>query len=79
MIHRGNSGRNRSDSFWRAGRSEAGKAGLTAGDVILAIDGKPVRDIQDPMRNSGQVLVGERESVTIIRFQQESTVKIQWK
>jgi S1-C subfamily serine protease len=59
--------------------SEAGKAGFLADDVILVIDGKPVRDIQDLMRNSGQVLAGGRESVTIIRFQQESTVKIQLK
>ncbi|MGO9517333.1 MAG: hypothetical protein ACLPND_09845 [Candidatus Korobacteraceae bacterium] len=47
--------------------------------MILAIDGKPVREIQDLMRNSGQVLAGGWESVTIIRFQQESTVKIQLK
>jgi hypothetical protein len=47
--------------------------------VILAIDGKRVTDILDLMRNSGRVLAGGRESVTIIRFQQESTMKIQWK
>jgi S1-C subfamily serine protease len=63
----------------RAGHSEAGKAGFLAGDVILAIDGKPAREIQDLMRNSGQVLAGGRESMTIIRFQQEPTVKAQLK
>jgi len=47
--------------------------------VIPAIDSKPVRDTQVLMRNSGQVHSGGRESVTIIRFQQESTAKIQWK
>jgi glutamine cyclotransferase len=52
---------------------------LLAGDVILAIDGKPVREIQDLMWNSGQVLAGGWESVTIIRFQQESTVRVQLK
>jgi S1-C subfamily serine protease len=59
--------------------SEAGKAGLPAGDAILAIDGRLVRDIQDLMRNSGRVLAGGRERVTIIRIQQKSMMRIQLK
>jgi S1-C subfamily serine protease len=52
---------------------------LPAGDAILAIDGRLVRDIQDLMRNSGRVLAGGRERVTIIRIQQKSMMRIQLK
>ncbi|MGB8029933.1 MAG: PDZ domain-containing protein [Terracidiphilus sp.] len=59
--------------------SEAGRAGFLADDVILAIDSKPVKDIQDLMRNSRQIPPGGSVSVTVIRYQQESAIKIQLK
>ena len=59
--------------------SAAGKAGFFDGDVILSIDGKPVRDIRDLVAASENKSPGESLSVTVLRFQQESTIKIQLK
>ena len=47
--------------------------------MILGIDSKPIRGIQDLMRNSGQIPPVESESVTITRFQQDSMMEIQLK
>jgi hypothetical protein len=57
--------------------SAAGMAGCFEGDVILAINGKPIKDIEDILAASGKVSPAESLSVTVLRFQQESTIKIQ--
>lgn len=62
-----------------AGSSEAGKAGFPVSDVIMAIDGKPVRDIQDLVWHLGKIPSGRSMSAMIICCQQESTIKIQLK
>ncbi len=59
--------------------SDAGKAGFLVGDVILAIDGKPVRDVAELMQNSKKASPGESKTVKILRHQQEATIRIQLK
>jgi hypothetical protein len=56
--------------------SQAGKAGITAGDVILAFNNKPVKDTQDLIRYTQEAVKGSSASTTILRYQQESTVKL---
>jgi S1-C subfamily serine protease len=59
--------------------SEANKVGITAGDVILAFNNKPVKDTQDLMRYTREAVKGSSASITILRYQQESTVKLSLK
>jgi S1-C subfamily serine protease len=59
--------------------SVAGRAGFLPGDVILAINGRQVKDVQDLQQASPQPSPEASESVRIIRFQQESTIKIELK
>jgi hypothetical protein len=56
--------------------SEANKAGITDGDVILAFNNKPVKDTQDLMRYTRETVKGSPASITILRYQQESTIKL---
>jgi PDZ domain len=56
--------------------SPAGKASLTIGDVILRFNNKPVNDAQDLLRYSRQAGHGAHATITILRYQQESTVTI---
>jgi hypothetical protein len=56
--------------------SPAGKAGLTAGDVILGFNNKPVNNAQDLLRYTRQAGRGVHASITILRYQQESTVSV---
>ncbi len=56
--------------------SDAGRAGFLQGDVILAINDKPVKDIGDLLRASQAIAPGESGSVTILRFQQESKIRV---
>jgi S1-C subfamily serine protease len=56
--------------------SDAAKAGLFAGDLLLAFNGKPVKELQDLLKETRQVVAGTAVSVTVLRYQQESTVMI---
>jgi S1-C subfamily serine protease len=56
--------------------SEANKAGITAGDVILSFNNKPVKDTQDLMLYTQEAVKGSSASITILSYQQESTVKL---
>jgi PDZ domain len=56
--------------------SDANKAGITAGDVILAFNRKAVKDTQDLIRYTQEAVKGSSASITILRYQQESTVKL---
>jgi Do/DeqQ family serine protease len=49
------------------GRSPAAKAGLKAGDVIVALDGKPVRNSADLRNRVGMVQKGERVALDMLR------------
>jgi S1-C subfamily serine protease len=52
------------------------KAGLFAGDILLAFNGKPVKEWQDLLKETRPVVAGTAVSVTVLRCQQESTVMI---
>jgi hypothetical protein len=54
----------------------AGRAGLMSGDVILGFNNKPVKDIQDLLSYTRQAGRGMHASITILRYQQESTISI---
>jgi PDZ domain len=54
-----------------------GKAALMPGDVILGFNKKPVNSVQDLLRYTRQSGHGSHASITILRFQQESSVSIQ--
>ncbi|HTF70633.1 MAG TPA: PDZ domain-containing protein [Edaphobacter sp.] len=56
--------------------SPAGTAGITAGDVILGFNNKPVKDTQDLLRYTREAGHGSRTSIAILRYQQQSTVSI---
>ncbi len=56
--------------------SPAGKAGMTFGDVILKFNNAIVKDTQDLLRYTKEAGSGARASITILRYQQESTVMI---
>jgi C-terminal processing protease CtpA/Prc len=56
--------------------SDAAKAGLFAGDILLAFNGKPVKELQDLLKETRQVVAGTAVSATAVRYQQESTVMI---
>lgn len=50
--------------------SAAARAGLMNGDVILRFDGQPIRDLQALLRATENALI------TILRFQQESDLRL---
>ena len=56
--------------------SDAAKAGRLAGGILLAFNGKPVRELQDLLQERRQVVAGTAVSVTVLRYQQESTAMI---
>ena len=59
--------------------SDAAKAGFSAGDVLLAFNGKPIKELKDLLQDTQQNVAGKAASVTILRFQQESTILIMLK
>ena len=56
--------------------SEASKAGLMDGDVILSFNSKAVSDTKDLIQFSLHAGKGTPVTITILRYQQESTVKL---
>jgi S1-C subfamily serine protease len=59
-----------------ARRSLLGPALKCAGDILLDFNGKPVKQLQDLLKETRQVVAGTAASVTVLRYQQESTVMI---
>ena len=59
--------------------SDAAKADFIAGDVLLAFNGKPIKELKDLLQDTQQNVAGKAASVTILRFQQESTIMIMLK
>jgi len=59
--------------------SDAAKAGFFAGDVLLAFNGKPIKELKDLLQDTQESVAGKTASVTILRFQQESTIMIMLK
>ena len=59
-----------------AKESPAARAGIQSEDVILAINGKKVKDIADLIRKIGVLPVGSLASVTFVRAGQQHTVSV---
>lgn len=56
--------------------SAAENGGLRQGDVIIAVDGKPLREIAQVNKLLGSKTAGTRVRITYIRAKQESTVEV---
>ncbi len=56
--------------------SPLGKVGIMAGDVILGFNNRQVKDVRDLLNDTREAGRGSRVSVTILRYQQESTISI---
>jgi len=54
----------------------AGKAGLQKGDIIISIDGKPVKNIYDYMYRLAELKPGRAVDVIIKRGEEELTIKV---
>lgn len=54
----------------------ASKAGFMAGDVILAFNNRQVKNTRDLLRYTREAGRGSHASITILRYQQESTISI---
>jgi Do/DeqQ family serine protease len=57
--------------------SPAEKAGLKTGDLIIGMDGKPVKDPRQLQRVIAEAEIGKTLEVTILREKEKRTVKIQ--
>ena len=56
--------------------SPAAKSGVTAGDVITAVDGKPVKDARDLARQIGTIAPGSTVKLTLWRKGEEKSVSV---
>jgi S1-C subfamily serine protease len=56
--------------------SDAAKAGFFVGDVLLSLNGKPIKELKELLQDTQQSVAGKAASITILRFQQESTIMI---
>jgi serine protease Do len=52
------------------------KAGIQAGDVIIAVDGTPVRDARDLARQIGAMSPGATVRLTVLQKGQEKTISV---
>jgi serine protease DegQ len=54
----------------------ADKAGIRPGDILLAVEGKPVTDTTDMLNLIAQLTPGKKAKMTVLRKTQESTVDV---
>ena len=54
----------------------AERAGLREGDVIVALDGKPVAGVDDLQRLLTDTRVGVSSSLTIVRYTEKLEIKV---
>jgi serine protease DegQ len=54
----------------------ADKAGVKPGDILLAVDGKPVSDTTDMLNQIAQLTPGKGSSLTILRLNKEATLNL---
>jgi membrane-associated protease RseP (regulator of RpoE activity) len=57
-------------------KSQAGRAGLQKGDVIQAVNGKPVKQTAEFLKTVGDIPAGHNIQLTIVRAQQLQTLDI---
>ena len=53
----------------------ADKAGLKPGDILVAVEGKPIADTTDMMNQIAQLQPGSKAKLTVLRKTQESTLE----
>jgi Do/DeqQ family serine protease len=58
-------------------KSPAENAGIKVGDLILALDGKPIKDPRELQRMIADTDIGKSIEVTILREKERRTVKVQ--
>jgi S1-C subfamily serine protease len=58
-------------------KSPAEAAGLKTGDVILSVDGKPIKDSRQLQRLIGEAEIGRTIDVVVLREKTRRTLKIQ--
>jgi len=58
------------------GGSPAQRAGLREGDVIVALDGKPVAGVDDLHRLLTDARVGVSSSLTVLRWTEKLELKV---
>jgi S1-C subfamily serine protease len=58
-------------------KSPAEAAGLKIGDVILSVDGKPIKDARQLQRLIGEAEIGRTIEVVVLREKTKRTLKIQ--
>jgi S1-C subfamily serine protease len=58
-------------------KSPAEAAGLKTGDVILSVDGKPIKDSRQLQRLIGEAEIGRTIDVVVLREKTKRTLKIQ--
>jgi serine protease DegQ len=54
----------------------ADKAGMRPGDILVAVEGKPVSDTTDMLNIIAQLTPGNRAKMTVLRKSQESTLEV---
>jgi serine protease DegQ len=54
----------------------ADKAGMRPGDILMAVDGKPVADTTDMLNLIAQLTPGSKSKMTVRRKNQESTLDV---
>jgi serine protease Do len=55
----------------------AGKAGIKANDIIIAVDGKPIKTSRELTGTIAEIPVGKKTPITILRDGKEKTVKVE--
>ncbi len=54
----------------------ADKAGMRPGDILIAVEGKPVADTTDMLNLIAQLTPGSKAKMTVLRKSQESTIDV---
>lgn len=54
----------------------ADKAGMQPGDILIAVDGKPITDTTDMLNMIAQLTPGKRSKITVVRKNAESTLDV---
>jgi serine protease DegQ len=54
----------------------ADRAGIRPGDILVAVEGKPVTDTTDMLNIIAQLTPGNKAKMTVLRKSQESTVEV---
>ena len=54
----------------------ADKAGIKPGDIIIAVEGKPMKNSSDMLNRVAALSPNDKVAVTVIRNKQEKTIQV---